>query len=112
MLLTKLHTKNYTQFNRSYQLVLPFNFEVLIPEDDSVRLLNQILEGLNYEKLYQAYSSIGRKPAVEPKILFKILTYADMNCVWQVKIPALEVRTKTWTWNESGGSPCIHMKSV
>ena len=79
---TKLYTKNYTQFHRGFQLVLPFNFEVLIPEDDSVRLLNQLLEGLSYKKLYQAYSSTGRKPAVEPKTLFKVLTYAYMNNIY------------------------------
>jgi len=82
MQLTKLHTKNYTALNGYYQLVLPVNYEVLIPEDDSVRLLSQLLEGLNYEKLYQAYSSTGRKPAVEPKILFKVLTYAYMNNIY------------------------------
>jgi transposase len=71
MQLTKPHNKDYTELNGSYQLVLPFNLEVLIPEDDSVRLLSHILEGSNYEALYRAYSSIGRKPAVEPKILFK-----------------------------------------
>lgn len=82
MLLTKLHTKNYTESNGSYQLVLPLNYEVFIPEDDSVRLLSQLLEGLNYESLYKAYSSTGRKPAVEPKILFKVLTYAYMNNIY------------------------------
>jgi transposase len=79
---TKLHNKNYTELSGHYQLVLPFNFDVLIPEDDSVRLLSHILEGLNYEKLYKAYSSTGRKPAVEPKILFKVLTYAYMNNIY------------------------------
>ena len=74
--------KNYTQFNEYYQLVLPLNFEMLIPEDDSVRLLSLILEGLNYKKLYMAYSSRGRKPAVEPKILFKVLTYAYANNIY------------------------------
>ncbi|TZE81125.1 IS5/IS1182 family transposase, partial [Calorimonas adulescens] len=48
---TKLYTKDYTEFNGSFQLVLPLNLEMLIPEDDSVRLLSLILEGLNYEKL-------------------------------------------------------------
>lgn len=67
-----------TDYSIGY-LVLPFNFDVLIPEDDSVRLLSHILEGLNYNALYQAYSSTGRKPAAEPKILFKVLTYAYMN---------------------------------
>lgn len=74
--------KNYTEFNGYYQLVLPLNFEMLIPEDDSVRLLSQILEGLNYKKLYEAYSHTGRKPAVEPKVLFKILTYAYANNIY------------------------------
>jgi transposase len=82
MQLNKLHNKNYTEYHDGYQLVLPFNFEVLIPEDDSVRLLSHILEGLNYKELYQAYSSTGRKPAVEPKILFKVLTYAYMNNIY------------------------------
>ena len=109
MLLTKLHTKNYTQFNRSYQLVLPFNFEVLIPEDDSVRLLNQILEGLNYEKLYQAYSSIGRKPAVEPKILFKILTYAYMNNIYSSrKIESACKRDINFMWLLEGNPAPDH----
>lgn len=82
MLKPKLHNKNYTEFNGYYQLVLPLDYEVLIPEDDSVRLLSHILEGLNYEKLYGAYSSTGRKPAVEPKILYKVLTYAYMNNIY------------------------------
>ncbi len=74
--------KNYTQFGEYYQLVLPLNIETIIPEDDSVRLLSHILEGLNYEKLYRAYSSTGRKPAVEPRILFKVITYANMNNIY------------------------------
>ena len=46
--------KNYTEINGYYQLVLPLNIEMLIPDDDSVRLFSQILEGLNYEKLYKS----------------------------------------------------------
>ena len=76
MRLTKSYNKNYNEFNDNYQLILPLNLENLIPEDDSVRLLSHVLEGLDYTKLYKAYSSVGRKPAVEPKIMFKILSYA------------------------------------
>lgn len=76
---TKLTCKNYTELNGFYQLKLPLEFEMLIPSDDSVRLHSHLLEGLDYTKLYQAYSSKGRKPAVEPKIMFKIITYAYMN---------------------------------
>ena len=68
--------KNYTEFGEPYQLVLPLNLEGLVPDDDSVRLLSHELEDLNYSLLYQAYSAKGRNPAVDPKTMFKILTYA------------------------------------
>ena len=70
------HQKNYTKFGEYYQLVLPLNFEKVIPEDDSVRLLSHELEELDYTLLYQAYSAKGRNPAVDPRIMFKILVYA------------------------------------
>ena len=70
------YRKNYTEFGETYQLVLPLNLEGLIPDDESVRLLSHELEELDYTLLYQAYSAKGRNPAVDPKIMFKILTYA------------------------------------
>ncbi len=70
------YTKNYTELGTSYQLVLPLSLEGLVPEDESVRLLSHELEELNYTLLYQAYSAKGRNPAVDPKTMFKILTYA------------------------------------
>lgn len=48
----------------------------MIPEDESVRLLSHESEELDYTLLYQAYSAKGRNPAVDPKTMFKILTYA------------------------------------
>lgn len=100
---TKSYSKNYTELNVRYQLVLPFNLEVLIPEDDSVRLLSHILEGLNYEALYRAYSSTGRKPAVEPKILFKVLTYAYMNNIYSSrKIESACKRDINFMWLMEG----------
>ena len=70
------YTKNYTEFGEPYQLVLPLSLEGLVPDDDSVRLLSHELEELDYTLLYQAYSAKGRNPAVDPKTMFKILTYA------------------------------------
>lgn len=106
---TKLHNKNYTSLNGFYQLVLPVNYEVLIPEDDSVRLLSQLLEGLNYEKLYQAYSSTGRKPAVEPKILFKVLTYAYTSNIYSSrKIESACKRDINFMWLLEGGHAPDH----
>jgi transposase len=79
------------------------NFETFIPEDDSVRLLSHILEGLNYEKLYQAYASTGRKPVVEPKVLFKVVTYAFMNGIYSTrKIEVTCKRDINFLWLLSG----------
>lgn len=40
------------------------------------------MEELNYKELYNAYSTKGRNPDVEPKDLFKILIYAYMNDIY------------------------------
>ena len=99
MLKTKSYNKNYNQFNDNYQLVLPLNLENLIPEDDSVRLLSHVLEGLDYTKLYKAYSSVGRKPAVEPKIMFKIISYAySQNIYSSRKIEKACTRDINFRW--------------
>ncbi|MEA4888383.1 MAG: IS1182 family transposase [Clostridiaceae bacterium] len=64
------------------QLSLPIETGILIPADDSVRLLSQVMEELDYSKLYQAYSRLGRNPAVSPKNLFKVLVYGYMNNIY------------------------------
>ena len=68
--------KNHTELGANYQLVLPLSLEGVVPDDDSVRLLSHELEELDYTLLYQAYPVKGRNPAVDPKTMFKILTYA------------------------------------
>lgn len=75
----------YTNLSGDYQLSLPINFETFIAPDDSVRLLSHLLEELNYTKLYQAYSQRGRKPGVEPKVLFKVVAYAFMQRIYSTR---------------------------
>jgi len=76
--------KKFTHINptpkpTAYQLVLPMNLEVLIPETDAVRLLSEVLDQLDYTTLYQAYSRKGRKAAITPRTLFKVMVYGCMN---------------------------------
>ena len=59
----------------------PMDIGELIPCDDSVRLLDVILERIDYRKLYSAYSRIGRAET-SPKHLFKVLVYGNMNGVY------------------------------
>ncbi len=68
--------KQYTSFGIERQLVLPLNTEFLIPDDEPVRLLDQVLEELDYRELYLTYSAQGRNPSADPKALFKVFVYA------------------------------------
>jgi len=53
--------KDYTIDGQEYQLVLPMNVEILIPRNESVRLLSKVTEGLDYSKLMQAYVCVNLK---------------------------------------------------
>lgn len=64
------------------QISFPINTEIIIPKDDSVRLLFEVTEGLNYSNLYRNYSTIGRNPVIEPKTLFRILVYGYMEKIY------------------------------
>ncbi len=48
---------------------------MMIPENAPVRLLNAQLEELEYGKLYEAYSTKGRKSAADPRVLCKVLVH-------------------------------------
>ena len=70
--------KNYTAWGENYQLSLPFNYEIQIPENDPVRLLRHLIGGMNLTALYNTYSRIEKKYAT-PRQMLSILVYADMN---------------------------------
>lgn len=62
-----------------HQIGFPIQATFIPKKNDSVRLLFEITEGLNYKKLYETYSTLGRNPAVDPVILFRIIVYGYMN---------------------------------
>ena len=62
-----------------HQIGFPIKTTFIPSEDDSVRLLFEVTEGLNYKKLYDTYSTLGRNPVVDPVILFRIIIYGYMN---------------------------------
>ena len=98
-------TRDYTELGRTYQLVLPLSLEGLVSNDNSVRLLNHELEDLDYTKLYQAYSARGRNPAVDPKTMFKILTYTySQNIYSSRKIETACKRDVVVSRTKSAGS--------
>ena len=76
MLLTKLTQKNYTENQSGYQLKLPLNLEIIIPDNDSVRLLSQFVEEMDLTDLYSTYDRIN---SLSPRTLLKIVLYSYMN---------------------------------
>ena len=55
------YSKQYSQYPKNYQLKLPLELEIFIPENATVRLLSQLLEELAYPNLFKVYSTQGRK---------------------------------------------------
>ncbi|MCI5502736.1 MAG: IS1182 family transposase [Eubacterium sp.] len=76
--------KNYTLSEYNYQFKLPFEMEVLIPDDDPVRLLNAFVEELELSDLYQSYGKI-KSSQVTPRQMFKIVIYAAMNRIYSCR---------------------------
>lgn len=67
---------NYATYCDNYQFKLPLNMDYIIPKDDSVRLLSQIIEEMKLEKLYKTYSRI-RGNKVTPIQLLKFEKYSE-----------------------------------
>lgn len=73
----KFH-KDYTLNETAYQLKLPLEMEMLIPNNDCVRLLSQIVEEMNLTDLYDTYERVRRNQA-SPRQMLKIMLYAYLE---------------------------------
>ena len=78
---TKIIQKDYTSSILNYQFKLPLEMEVLIEDNDPVRLLSVFVEGLELTDLYNSYRKI-KKDQVSPRQMFKIVIYAAMNHIY------------------------------
>ena len=65
------------------QIGFPIQVPFIPKENDPVRLLFEVTEGLDFTDLYKTYSTLGRNPAIDPAILFKILIRDEHN--WSFK---------------------------
>lgn len=92
-----------------HQIGFPISFENIIPEDDSVRMLYDVMEGLDYTELNKTYSTIGRNPAVLPETMFAIIVYGYMEGIYSSR--ALEKACKrdiNFKWLLQGQRPPEH----
>ena len=92
-----------------HQIGFPISFENIIPDDDSVRVLYKVMEGLDFTELKSTYSTIGRNSAVLPETMFTILVYGYMEGIYSSR--ALEKACKrdiNFKWLLQGQQPPGH----
>ncbi len=77
---TKLHTKSYNN-NRLFLTVDP---NEQIPQNDPVRVVDAIVEGLDLKDFKKLYRERGRCP-YHPKMMLKIILYAYMNNIYSCR---------------------------
>lgn len=78
---TKLHTKSYSNNDRLFFLLNP-NED--IAENDPVRVVDAVVEGLDLREFKKLYRERGRCP-YHPKMMVKIILYAYMNNVYSCR---------------------------
>ncbi len=78
---TKLHTKSYSNNDRLFFLLNP-NED--IAENDPVRVVDAVVEGLDLGEFKKLYRERGRCP-YHPKMMLKIILYAYMNNVYSCR---------------------------
>jgi len=101
---------NYGTGKRNVQLKIDEAFaEKVIPANDSVRLLDEIVEGMEHSVLMRAYKRTGRKPATHPVTLLKILLYATMEGIYSSRDIASACRRDiNFIWLLDGAKPPNH----
>ena len=94
--MNQIQQEQYTgKGGRYQQLPLPMSENILIDEHEPVYVANAQLGELDYGKLYQAYSSKGRKSAAEPRIMFKLLVYGYMCGIYSTRKLELACRNES-----------------
>ncbi len=92
---TKLHTKSYSNNDRLFFLLNP-NED--IAENDSVRIVDTVVESLDLKEFRKLYRERGRCP-YHPKMMLKIILYAYMNNIYSCrKIERVVQRDIHYIW--------------
>lgn len=68
--------KQYTLNEQNYQLKIPMELDVCIPENDSVRLISQFVEGMDLTALHGTYERMPSEKHASPEIMLKVMLYA------------------------------------
>ncbi len=85
--------------------------ERMIPANDSVRLLDKIVEEMDLSALMRAYDSHGRPPATPPRTMLKVVLYAAMEHNYSSrKIKSSCERDMNYIWLLDGAPAPSHFE--
>ena len=107
----KIPQKDYGTCERNVQLLIDESFaEKVIPAEDSVRLLDRIVEEMDLTALKRAYDVHGRRPATAPSTLLKVMLYANMEGIYSCRdIHSACMRDINFMWLLNGApAPSYH----
>ena len=72
----KILRKQYTLNDRNYQLRIPMEIDICIPENDPVRLISQFVEEMDLAARYDTYERMPSEKYASPEIMLKVMLYA------------------------------------
>ena len=93
--MTKIHFRSY---NPNQTVLFPQRIDEDIAENDPVRMVDALVEGLNLESFRKLYKECGRSP-YHPRMMLKVILYAYMNNIYSCrKIEKLLHRDIHYIW--------------
>jgi len=81
----------FKHYNQRQTTLLPYSFDDFISEKHPVRVVDQVVESLNIQRLLKAYSKEGN-PAYHPKMLLKVMLYGYMTNIYSSRKIELAIR--------------------
>ena len=93
--MAKIHFKDY---NYNQTVLFPQRIDEDIADNDSVRIVDALVESLDMEGFHKLYKEHGRSP-YHPKMMLKVILYAYMNNIYSCrKIEKLLYRDIHFMW--------------
>lgn len=87
----QIYNMSFRHYNQKQITLFPHTFEDLIPATHPVRVVDQVVEGLNLQSLIKTYKKEGN-PSYHPKMLLKVMLYAYMTNIYSSRKIELALR--------------------
>jgi len=82
---TQIQQDNYNEKVRTYQLFLPLDIEINIAATESVRMLIEVTERMDYSRLHAAYNRLPRAEEATPKQMFQLVILGFMERIYSTR---------------------------